>query len=269
MPAPRLLTPTQIIIVTGGAYILITSTPGSTLTCGADSYTLGSAETSHAFEVDAGTYTCTATLSGYTTASQNVTVSSGVVEITLKPYLLPAEYQQVQWLKTDGVAYILNSALGLSSNYSIDINIYLDAIYYSEGFKLGYIFGANGMLQVALSENQVSIGNANTAYNWVTGLNYKISIIANTIYINDTTTGLSRSPNASSNYLFWNGSNSFMKFGTIRSVVKYNSAHDTVLNCIPCYRKLDSVPGFYDIINNQFYANSGSSGSFIVGEDVN
>lgn len=47
----------------------------------------------------------------------------------------------------------------------------------------------------------------------------------------------------------------------------YDSNGD-VAHFIPCYRKIDNMPGMYDIVRQQFFVNSGS-GSFTVGPDVN
>lgn len=41
-----------------------------------------------------------------------------------------------------------------------------------------------------------------------------------------------------------------------------------LFDLVPCYRKSDSEPGFYDVINNVFYTNAGS-GTFVVGPEVN
>lgn len=46
----------------------------------------------------------------------------------------------------------------------------------------------------------------------------------------------------------------------------YNNS-EVVEEFIPCYRKSDSVPGLYDIVNQIFYTNSGT-GSFTVGQDI-
>ena len=271
MTAPRLLTPRQIIITGGGAYILITSTPGATLTCGANTYTLGSAETSHAFEVDAGTYACTAALTGYTTASQNVTVTDGVTEITLKPYLLPAEYQQVEYLRSDGVAYMYGSVFGVASNQKIEIEHTVEDLSGSSTSSCNYIFGYSYYLLIGYWKGYVTVGNATANYSWSPGKKYKFSVINDTLYIDGVTTELTRNTNTQ-NYLFaYNPAEGAAprKSLVISSFKKYDSSDNIINSLIPCYRKLDSTPGFYDIVNNQFYTNSNSSGTFIVGDDVN
>lgn len=37
---------------------------------------------------------------------------------------------------------------------------------------------------------------------------------------------------------------------------------------VPCYRKIDSKPGMYDLVSNTFFTNAGT-GEFVVGADVN
>lgn len=43
---------------------------------------------------------------------------------------------------------------------------------------------------------------------------------------------------------------------------------DAVLDFVPCYRKRDSKPGFYDVVNSVFYTNEFNDGEFIIGGDV-
>lgn len=49
--------------------------------------------------------------------------------------------------------------------------------------------------------------------------------------------------------------------------VRFYNNGNIVEDFVPCYRKSDSVPGLYDIVNQIFYTNAGS-GSFTVGRDV-
>ena len=109
MVAPRLLTPRQLIIKSG-TYIIIESIAGATLTCGSQSYTLGGGETMHAFEVTAGTYTCTSNKTDYYEASASVTISTGFEYVTLFPGFLPTIYQRVEYLRATGTQYIVTPA---------------------------------------------------------------------------------------------------------------------------------------------------------------
>ncbi len=52
----------------------------------------------------------------------------------------------------------------------------------------------------------------------------------------------------------------------IRSCRLYDNSI-LVRHFIPCYRKTDSVPGMFDLVNGVFYTNSGT-GMFLVGADV-
>lgn len=54
------------------------------------------------------------------------------------------------------------------------------------------------------------------------------------------------------------------RFGMVR-VLNRNDA--ILMDLYPCYRKSDSVPGFWDTVSKQFLTNAGS-GSFTVGPDV-
>ena len=46
-----------------------------------------------------------------------------------------------------------------------------------------------------------------------------------------------------------------------------NYANKLVRNFIPCYKKLDNVAGFYEMVNGVFYRNVGT-GEFVVEENV-
>lgn len=48
----------------------------------------------------------------------------------------------------------------------------------------------------------------------------------------------------------------------------YNNMFYLALALVPCYRKSDNEPGFYDVVNNVFYTNVGSD-TFGVGPDLN
>lgn len=41
-----------------------------------------------------------------------------------------------------------------------------------------------------------------------------------------------------------------------------------IRNLVPCYRKSDYKPGMYDLVNNVFYVNQGTSEDFILGPNV-
>ena len=268
MTAPVLLTPKQIIIATGGAYIIITSTPGATITCGADTYTLGSGETSHAFEVTAGTYACSAALSGYITATQSVTITSGLEQITLRPYQLPAEYQQVTYLQCDGIAYIFSTLLRVPANNIVKIGFIIDYLIYSTNHNsCPILYGINNSMQFGYWYNTVTVGNAEATYSWQVGESYEAEINNGALSINGINTGLSRGCNTSQNYLFWNNYNG-VRGGTIRYIQRYDSSNVLQLNLLPCYRKADNVAGMYDTISGTFITNSAGSGNFICGEDV-
>ena len=63
----------------GCSFVVVTTNKKlATLTCGNQSYTCTGDELSHAFEVNAGTYTCTATL-GTSTNSDTVTITTNDV----------------------------------------------------------------------------------------------------------------------------------------------------------------------------------------------
>ena len=46
------------------------------------------------------------------------------------------------------------------------------------------------------------------------------------------------------------------------------ATENAIKEFVPCYRKVDNVPGFYERVNNVFYTNAGT-GTFVVGPDIN
>lgn len=58
---------------------------------------------------------------------------------------------------------------------------------------------------------------------------------------------------------------------TTMKIYRYKLSQNGVLvrDFIPCYRRSDNKPGMYDIVNKVFYSNAHSDGEFIVGADVN
>lgn len=68
--------------------IIVTAEAGSTLTCGAQSYTLGASETTHTFTVALGTYIVTAT-KGSDSATETVLVDMVAQYAVELPYFVP------------------------------------------------------------------------------------------------------------------------------------------------------------------------------------
>ena len=279
MVAPRLLTPRQLIIKSG-TYIVIESIAGATLTCGSQSYTLGSGETIHAFEVTAGTYTCTANKTDYYEASASVTITSGFEYVTLKPTNIPASYQEVEYLYSDGNQYIV-TPVTTASNQVIRVKFLI-----SSDSKSNRVFSSvDGSTQL-IPQTKTNTSNAYLAMNYASGSSSSLAtaprIAENVVYdftlhTNTTVTingvdyaNQGNYGGASGNSPIWlfkkNTDTTARMTGNIY-LFTITQGGSRIIDLIPCYRKSDSVAGMYDKVTDAFLTNSGS-GNFIAGADV-
>lgn len=273
MTAPRLLTPNQIIIKSG-TYIVIESIAGATLTCGSQTYTLSSGETVHAFEVTAGTYTCTAHKTDYYDVSASVTISTGFEYITLKPSYIPATYQQVECLRATGTQYIVTPATPADNQiiaFKYRLTVFSDTTR---------VFATtDGVTQLTLTpQNYYAFNNSPSsgAYNAVNL--HDTNIIYDCIYNASTTltvNGVDYSNSlkyggATSSANIWLFSRANTSGQNLKGDIYYfriTQSGSKIIDLIPCYRKSDSVAGMYDKATGTFLTNSGT-GSFAVGADV-
>ena len=279
MTAPRLLTPNQIII-RGGTYIVIESLAGATLTCGSQSYTLGSGETVHAFEVTAGTYACTANKTGYYEASENVTITSGFEYITLLPTYLPSSYQQVEYLQSDGGQYITTSIEPAPSQVinikfmSTNLNSVNRVFCARNSSYAPTAFAIVSRTQYQAKNNSgasaTSFANPkfteynvyDVTFNASTTLTVNGTDYSNALQYGDTivTTGA---------YFTIYRESPTNTQGLIGDIYKFTITQNgsKIIDLVPCYRKSDSVLGMYDKVTDTLFTNSGS-GSFTAGANV-
>ena len=200
---------------------------------------------------------------------------------------LPVEYQEVEYLESDGNSYI-DTGLPASDLLITRVDCY-KASHPGRG-KLWSPFGAGD------GNRWYRIADIGTTSNGYLALLYGNITTANRININrpgDTTFVLDNG------YLKW-GTDTYISTnaGTAFNVEGYNmglfktngqnadfvgvkiyramfwlynqdkTAKTIVRDLVPCYRKLDNVAGFYDLVNDNFYTNAGT-GEFTAGEDVN
>lgn len=195
--------------------------------------------------------------------------------------LLPSEYQEVEYIETDG-----NSYVNLNETATIDCEIGLDCyVAYASGnnqFFMGCrsrrtdcaaIIGIQPMLVYQFGSM------SNSVYTKLIEINKRYKIVANNTgcYVDDTLyypyTG-SMSALESTNHIMlfatsqsndaigFHAGNGFRVYS---AYVKKNNTY--VKNVIPCRRKSDNVIGMYDTVTNTFYTNQGR-GTFTAGPDV-
>lgn len=173
---------------------------------------------------------------------------------------LPVEYQEVEYLKSTGTQYIdtnytpnqntkaytkfnsdtLNSGLYSSSNkFTAYINTNGNWRF---GSKTVRITPSIGVLYTSVQDKKGVIINGTDVYNYGTVTDFTST---ETLRLMFNSTGFK---------------------GKIYEFKLYDN-DILVRNFIPCYRKIDNVPGMYDAVNDVFYTNDGT-GVFTVGPNV-
>lgn len=212
---------------------------------------------------------------------------------------LPDEYQQVEYIATDGNQYIDTGVL--ASNYPDGIKYYavfsVDALHAS--LTNNYLFGAlgggvrSGNVSITSDAVRLMVGVASQSVkttealkldkkytlNVFTSSNFD-TIAQSTLIISDKTTydGTTQptagTMPAANIFLMACNLNGNPTSGTSAMLdgklyrFKMSDANDTVIrNFVPCYRKSDNVIGLYDIVGEQLYTNGGT-GAFTKGADV-
>ena len=182
---------------------------------------------------------------------------------------VPSSYQQVEYL-------ILNGAPYIKTGFYFNPN--------TDGFSVTYkasTTNQNGMV-IADTGGSVTTGSYIWVYHYnagnkigvwtkasstyITGVDTEIhttSYINKIVYMDDTKLATWTSTNfGTPNYEmliganYYNSNYNYFYKGNIYRVTFYrNNAIE--MDLVPCVRKLDSVAGFYDVINGDFYDNDG------------
>ncbi len=181
--------------------------------------------------------------------------------------LLPAAYQQVEYIESTGTQYILTDVVN---------NAAYDALFDMEftktgarnltghGSTAGYYFGvdANGIYE--LGGGLVMTG--------VSGVTRNLITVNSASALKITVNGTSRSralgngsPAAFRLLGGWTSLSMTCKAKLYRA--QFWRDGSLIRDYVPCYRKSDNVAGLYELVAGVFHTNKGS-GSFVVGADV-
>ena len=186
---------------------------------------------------------------------------------------IPAEYQQVEYLETTNYQYVevpcqINTGdlvVVVVSETSNLGNENAFAGMYPNGWE--FSFNRYNFPALWVSGNSGSSNEGVAMYPYYTpsttvalGTKFRLAItFTATIAPNKIRVGVYRPDN----YAFHGKIYNF-------AVITNGRGNDPGINLIPCYRKADSKPGFYDLINGVFYTHAGTSQTdFIAGPDVN
>ena len=212
------------------------------------------------------------------------------------PGVLPAEYQQVEFLESDKNSYIDTGVIFSEANYTVLADIMLLASQDANLFGMReYLSGNHSAFVVGANNPGIESGTNWQILDNAAGWHYSTNndVFRNQKYsikyqYNNTGAllnvdgidqiALSFTPRWNDfvdlpMYLFVQNSgyrairaNECYKMRCYSFIVNRNNV--TVLNLIPCYRKADNVPGMYDLISSTFLTNLGT-GTFTVGPDIN
>lgn len=188
--------------------------------------------------------------------------------------LLPNGYQQLEWIETDGQAYI-NTGYNSSLPYLIDCDMEIT------GSALGnYWFG-----QQQNSSRMLYNGFYNDTsleFNWRSVLSSGTRKIMTQMLINNTQANITINGISTIRDIGTNGQggdlyifacrapdNSFRPYNSRMKLYsfKIHEGNTYIRNFLPARHISDGAIGLYDIINNQFYTNAGS-GSFTAGPTI-
>lgn len=180
--------------------------------------------------------------------------------------LLPDAYQQVDYLQSDGIAYII-------TNFTRQPGVTVDmtAQFVSGTGSLVFVGNGAGLRAGCYSTTGgYGLDSSNvTGIASTTKATIKIVFASTSTTMTVTTestsgscsvTGISHTASSSAHWcVFEPYTGDVAAVARIWSV-EFSGAFNALL--IPCYRKSDSELGFYDVVNNVFYANAADSGSF-------
>lgn len=202
--------------------------------------------------------------------------------------ILPHEYQEVEYIKSTGTQYI-NLGIKGTNNTKVDIDIQTTDIE-STDIDDGIFFLPFGARSTASSDcfaiwsaNRKVGGNLRIGFDSTNGYSGGIITLNTRYHIIHSKDGT-----YVNNELVWSTDSTrnfttpqnLLVFGYYASSSRYELSSNTlyhlklwennvmVRNFIPCYRKSDGEIGLYDIVNNEFYTNSGT-GTFLKGSNVN
>lgn len=179
--------------------------------------------------------------------------------------ILPSAYTQVDYISSTSYAY--------SSNY-IDTGIYptnntsIELKINGKNNSWDRWYGSSGLFQTSLDFGYMFFAWNNTSYQYNIGtstpVTYILKQLKNLYYINGSlihTFNVGTFTDTKKLRLF---SSSVGDRDSIASIYYCKIWENDVLvrNFIPCYRNVDNVAGLYDTVNNVFYSNAGTGGSF-------
>lgn len=212
----------------------------------------------------------TITVNGTYSASSDNADGYSPVTVNVGGVVLPAEYQRVKYLSVTGTQYAEVSTEQVN-NKKLVISFTSEATAGTgeRGF-IGRSVGATPFeIYYDINSLHIYVNNTintllnNTSNNVIYSGEFDLDSYNNsTIYI-----GLYRTDK----YVFTGNIYEFSMRERLNSAMENPALSpitpEVYIHLIPCYRKSDNEPGFYDVVNNVFYTNVGT-GEFGIGPEV-
>lgn len=223
---------------------------------------------------------------GYLEKKRNIFLSD------IKKARLPKEYQEVEWIQRPGAPMTNNcyikTGVYSSKNTTVDIIEFELTIEQIHDNYHHHVFGSNYGIQAKYLNSAQYIGDpakniqATGKFTYAVGQSptfNRYMICGDFLYHSKVTQGLeiylftmnglgtaNPSPVGPQDY---NGSDKdhCAQFNGKLYYCKVTKNNEIIREFIPCYRKEDEEIGLYDLVNNQFYSNSGT-GQFTKGPNV-
>ena len=225
-------------------------------------------------------WTITAT-DGTNTASTTILITTNKeYEVTLS-YYVPAIYQAVEYLQNDESAYIDTGIVTGANNFVIDFTMVQSQLNSTEHPIMSTWNSNKNFWNLYAASSRINwyinvSGGKELITNATAGTLYAITLDRTggtwTYEINGVTgtarTGETASDNVSIK-LFSRGDLNRGVGGIRLYQTKVYVAGVLTGDFRPCYRKSDSVAGMWDDVSQTFFVNESSTGTFIVGPNVN
>lgn len=183
---------------------------------------------------------------------------------------LPVEYQQVDYIESTGTQYINTNYTPVQGD-----NIKIEKVKQADNNN-GVLFSAgNGTYQLILYCQRISTywkyfatGAAASFYSSLSDFT-EINIIDGKIYYDNVIKATSKySGQVDTALQLFRRASEISYISATMGRFTITNGNTIKLDLIPCYKKSNNEIGFYDIINDVFYANQGT-GTFIKGPDIN
>lgn len=174
-----------------------------------------------------------------------------------------SEYCQVEWLGTDGTKSFNTGLTDDNANLEYEIDWTMDQIKNSKSFILGTAWETNGVkagyLKYYYRDNNGNSLSSNITY---TGNIDKLTYKSATYKVNGTTIATGSNAVTNKPLLLMGGSDN-PAIGKMHRCQIWQGG-TKMRDYIPCYRRSDMTPGFYDLVNRAFTVAS----SFLLGPSI-